>query len=256
MSLAPLNTPIRRMSMAENMINSVERRKEKNQRRAEACEQGWRHVDLDDKKLRMTFEPEEIPVEHVLATLNMCRRESAANIFFSFMPEEFMSRWLTELENDYPGSFLQKRGSKRAPTKIRYTVSDMYQSLAMQILIFGKQEKPTENTKNRHALSDAFKTSYGYLRGNSDGFNILGADRSRRLQSLMCLKVGTRLEKELSKNFFKFVVNPGEVIACDEKVFEHDSEKSGMMRVIRAKNQKGLWNYTAYVFGLEKPFLL
>jgi hypothetical protein len=55
------------------------------------------------------------------------------------------------------------------------------------------------------------------------------------------------MEKTLAENFRSVLSSFGEVICCDEKVFEFNSPHSGMLRVIPAKHQKGLWNYTMCV---------
>jgi hypothetical protein len=39
----------------------------------------------------------------------------------------------------------------------------------------------------------------------------------------------------------------GQWAACDEKVFEHDTARSGLIRVVPAKKQVGLWNYSTCV---------
>lgn len=251
------STPLRRKSMSENMLDTVEKRKQRNAKRTNAEAGGWERVDLDDKNLKKTYEPEVIDSCHVLAQLDIPRDAKAAEIFLRIFPKEFMDDWLKDLKRDYPGSFVKFQGKGRNPTTRNYTVSKMYQSLAMQILIHGRQEKPLENTANRHALEAAFKKSVVYLRENSDGLDIIGYDTARRLQSLMCLIVGTKLEKAISDNFSKLLAFPGEVIACDEKVFVFDNDHSGYVRVIKAKNQKGLWNYTACVWIAEGlPFMI
>ena len=238
----------RRISMNESMIATVEQRRERYRKRKEAGDDGWKEVNLDGGDLPMTFEPRVCDSEDVEAKLSLSRGERAGSIFFRFISPKFMLRWLAEVENDYPDAFVRKRGRKRKATTFNYTVSGMFQALAMAIVIQGKQEKPTENQRDPNALNHAFQAARKELLDSLNGESLISADRARKLFSLLCLKVGTWHEIELEANFQSVVITLGEILVCDEKVWDHDNPNSGMIRVVASKKQVGLWNYTAVVW--------
>ena len=49
----------------------------------------------------------------------------------------------------------------------------------------------------------------------------------------------------------------GEIVACDEKLWHCDSEASGWIKVVKAKKDVGIWNFTAVVWlECQLPYVI
>ena len=116
-----------------------------------------------------------------------------------------------------------------------------YEALAYRAYIQGQQVRLSEASPNDHFLEDQFKAASAYFKATlEEGITFTNWDVAKRMNSAICITVGTELESDLVDNFRSVLSSYGEVVCCDEKVFEFNSSKSGMLRVIPAKHQKGL----------------
>src|SRR3990167_8711284 len=98
--------------------------------------------------------------------------------------------------------FTAKRGAKRRATKRHITTQMCYESLAYRILIQGRQEAPTEANPNKHFLDDQFRAASGFFTENLEaGISFLNWDFARRINSALCIKVGSDQEHNLVENF-------------------------------------------------------
>ena len=125
----------------------------------------------------------------------------------------------------------------------------MYEALAMRIYLMGKQNGPKEVRRNKNALESDIREAVKYFNTvcrDADGnpYAITEPDLLRRCISALYFEVGTRDEIDLCRYFRALLSSAGQFGACDEKVFQHDTASSGMIRVVPAKKQVGLWNYT------------
>lgn len=134
----------------------------------------------------------------------------------------------------------------------------MYETIAYRAYIQGKQNRPTEAKPTPHFLDDCFKGAHSFFAeqlGNE--VTIIGWDKARRFNTAFCIKIGSTLETEFVENFRRPFSHYGAHVACDEKVFQFNSNQSGMLRVIPAKHQKGLWNTTmAVTLQSGLPYLI
>lgn len=153
---------------------------------------------------------------------------------------------------------MKKNGIKRRQSYRLIEIKDVYHSFAYRVYIQGKQNGPKESNPQKHALIDAFDDAQCYLSKTlKDQTKLTESDKARRINSWICVKVGSEFEKRLSSNFRSALSSYGEIVACDEKVFEFDSPTSGFFRKIPNKGQKGLWNYTMCVtLSPNIPFLI
>ena len=145
--------------------------------------------------------------------------------------------------------FVKRHGPKRHPSVRHVTAQHAYEALAYRVYIQGQQAQPSGARKDRDFLAHQFEGAAKYFTSNLPAnMCFVEPDLARRLNSALCIQVGTELESRLAARFRAVLSSFGEVICCDEKVFEFNSAKSGMLRVIPAKHQKGLWNYTMCVY--------
>jgi hypothetical protein len=132
------------------------------------------------------------------------------------------------------------------------TVQNVYEAAACRIYLMGRQNGPREVRRNKNALEDDVKAAVLYfqtvcLDENGRAFPITEPDLMRRLIGKTHFMVGSRDETELCEAFRGLLSSTGQWAACDEKVFEHDTARSGLIRVVPAKKQVGLWNYSTCV---------
>ena len=212
------------------------------QKREIAAEEGWKEIKLNDKAVRTSYEPRAFNSHH-LAQVNVDKKAGRAHLFNLFLPPSFVTEWLDEVKENYPNAFIKRR-RKRKSTNIVTTIAHVYQMLAYRIFIYGRQKRPQENRRDEKAIINAFQAA----RKHCGGDNLLGSDRARRLNTYMCLRVDHWHQTDLVDNFQSVLLSCGEVLVCDEKVFDFDSANAGWVRVIPAKKQVGLWNYTACVW--------
>ncbi len=134
----------------------------------------------------------------------------------------------------------------------------MYETLGYRILIQGRQEHSTEANPTKHFLDLQFQNARQFfVKTLGKDIRIISFDKARRFNTAFCLKVGSDIETKLVTNFRVPFSHYGEHEACDEKVFEFNSASSGMLCVISAKHQKGLWNTTmACTLQSGLPYLI
>jgi hypothetical protein len=157
---------------------------------------------------------------------------------------------------------VKKRKGNRKSTTRHINVQHLFEALAYRILIMGKQQKPVEVRRNTDALDKAVIGAHNRLTAicldeNGKPYRLTEPDLARRIITALVLLVGTKHEFGFNDRFGSLVGFLGERVACDEKVFQHDTSRSGMIRVVPAKKIVGLWNYTMCILlpgGL--PFLL
>ena len=140
---------------------------------------------------------------------------------------------------------MRKRGKGVKATIRSFIKQDMYETLAYRILIQGRQEYSSESNPTKHFLDLQFQNAHRFFVDTlGKDIRIIPFDKARRFNTAFCLKVGSEVETKLVSNFRVPFSHYGAHVACDEKVFEFNSASSGMLRVIPAKHQKGLWNTT------------
>ena len=122
--------------------------------------------------------------------------------------------------------------------QIKLTHRYMWQTLAVQIRIIGRQARSTENDPIECPLKTAINESITHLRalGKCAGREII-----QRLISTMLLT--TDFSDEISKNFYSLALSLGQYTTGDEKL-KHFTGKSGNVRNCPSKPDKiGLWYY-------------
>ncbi len=135
--------------------------------------------------------------------------------------------------------FVKKRGKTAKATRRGVTLQHLYETMAYRALIQGRQERPSEAHPNKHFLDDQFKSAHAhFVEMQKSNVTIIGWDSARRLNGVICFKVGSDVESDLVANFREPFVHYGANVAADEKVFEFNSAKSGMLRVIPASTRK------------------
>ena len=256
------------------MVQKSQTYAEKHLRHERVREDGWTVIDLDSSQLRTSFEPPEIEVALTCAQLSVAKKSSRLRLFLSFFPPSFVDSMLETLKEDSPQVrdvflwrgvlhlidklFVKKSGTTKGPTKRVIVRQMLYEAMAYGVVIQGAQEKSSEANPTKYPLEQRFKEAGALLAASvQEGVQILSYDLARRIYGGWCMRVGSSVETTLAENFRSVILAYGEVVACDEKVFEFNSAHSGMLRVIPAKHQKGLWNYTMCVtLSPDLPYLI
>ena len=254
----------RRLSLSEIMSAKSSAHKAKHVRHERMREEGWNRVDLNDSRLRTSYEPPPVHVDNVSAKTNLSSATPLISLFITIFSPALMHEALKCMQEDAPQVwdlfrlffalfdkfffsqvFVRKRGKTEKSTRRPLSLQDLYEVLAYRIFIQGRQERPSEADPDRHFLELQFKRANAhFVAFHGKDANTIGYDKARRFNGAFCVKVGSNLEMVLVQNFRVPFVHYGANVAADEKVFEFNSAKSGMLRVIPAKSQKGLWNST------------
>lgn len=115
--------------------------------------------------------------------------------------------------------------------------------------------EPKEVRQRKNSLDDAVAAAAQVF--HDAGTDLCDQDLVRRIMTSLILHVGTEQESSLFSRFRGMLVSAGQIIGCDEKLFEYDSASSHMVRVVPGKKQVGLWNYTMCVWLDSKhPFCI
>lgn len=212
-------------------------------------EDGWSLVDKNEFNKKFFFhlhlEPEEYATIH---------REplSLVQLFERFIPQSVIQQVLENLEQDT--WILPAIPSGRVIPKIKY----IYRVLAAQIYIIGCGGVIPENNPQRRDIRRSMDEAREFFKQNCEpgknnqfpGENIWKAIRAD-------FHFGRDLFDVISTNFQSILINLGEVVAGDEKLFYFTGNSAYLKYVPSKPDRVGLWNYELCVLLDEDcPFLV
>lgn len=205
-----------------------DQRKAKKPKRTTSDGEQWRLLDLSSQTLKF---PATAKLDAYLE-LDLKKSDSISDIFIKMIDPTLIQQILARIQ-----PFLKwPKG-----WQMKVSIGKIYAYLAIYIRIQGLQEVPKENQKNTNAQREAFKKAKLYFETKFPEIPKVSLDLIEKLHTHFLIT--TEEEKTLCNNLLKLVVQLGEYVAGDEKLF-HFTGNSGFIRLCPNKPDRiGLWNY-------------
>jgi hypothetical protein len=92
----------RRVSLSEKMMAASNLYKEKHKKHVAIREEGWGMVDLDDSHRRKSYDPPDVPSEHVSAKLNLGKGQSILDVFVTIFSVDLVGSVMEMMQDDSP----------------------------------------------------------------------------------------------------------------------------------------------------------
>lgn len=231
------------------MEESVAKRQAQIDAEDEMVKENWRPIDNKLECFRMTERP---PNESFLELKVRGVHITPVLMFRKFITPEIIAR----LEADFPEEALVMSVDKATGEVRRFklTQQKIWQALAVQIRITGRQNHSTENDPNPRSLSSNVTEAKAHF--DSLGYGLCANRESLERVIARCL-LSQEYSATISANFVSVIDSLGQYIAGDEKLFHYTGDSPHVRLVPSKPDRVGLWFYQlAGRLRNNLPFLL
>jgi hypothetical protein len=198
-------------------------------------EQPWEQIDTTKYKF-----VRKVNYDAKFATFHWPKRiSSLLYIFEKLVPEEFIQSILSSYDTDSE-KWLVRDGKRLY--KARVDIQKVYQTLAVQIFLIGQQSGDIDNATR--PLRASIFSAKSHLENESKK---LGSSVQKYELITSRFHIASDDYDLLSRQFQKAVVQLGEILVCDEKLYFFSGESKHICLVITKPDRVGLWMYEACV---------
>lgn len=164
---------------------------------------------------------------------------------------------ITQLFDNFPESavILSKDLNTGATRRFRLTENMIWETLAVQIRITGRQVRSTENDPQPRSLSTNVNEARKHFEKALD-YHCANRESLESVIALCCL-LSQEYSSDLSANFVSVIESLGQYIAGDEKLFHYTGDSPHVRLFPSKPDRVGLWFYQlAGRFSNNLPYLL
>ena len=230
------------------MQQNAERRKRYKENRDNLRLAGWR----DANKNGECFVRDNPNPSNMFPIFILRGPRTLFQIFNHFVTDELIRKILSDFKDkDFELGGTTRHGNPRLAC---FSISDVWQALAVQVYIVGVQKRSTENEKNDSPLKTSIKNALLFFANLNRTKKVIGVPKVLKLTSIINFHY---YERELCNNFQCFLCKLGDSVAGDEKLFHFTGESGNIRLVLSKPDRVGLWFYQLCCkLSCGKPYLL